>query len=163
VTMRARSLTIVAGLAVVALTTVAIAVETTGQPAEVEVYSPVTSDLMNEVIQPRHIKLWLAGKAQNWEFADYERHNLGGAFGRLEKAIPEYKGHPVSDLIATFVTPQLDELAAAIKAKDPAAFKTAYEGLTTGCNQCHQATGHAFVVLQTPGSDGYPDQVFRPQ
>jgi len=42
-------------------------------------YLPVTSDLMNAIIQPRHIKLWLAGRTQNWTLAEYERHNLQGA------------------------------------------------------------------------------------
>jgi mono/diheme cytochrome c family protein len=116
---------------------------------------------MNAFIQPRHEKLWLAGKARNWEYAEYERHNIGGALRRLAEAVPEYKGQPMKDLIAVFATPQLAALDTAIKAKDPAAFKTAYEGLTTGCNQCHQATGHGMVVMQTPATDSFPDQVFR--
>ncbi|HEY1413286.1 MAG TPA: hypothetical protein VGF36_14160, partial [Rhodopila sp.] len=71
-----------AGLMVAALSTIALAAGTaapSAKKAEPPVYRPVTSDLMNAFIQPRHIKLWLAGKAQNWEYAEYERHNLGGA------------------------------------------------------------------------------------
>jgi hypothetical protein len=126
-------------------------------------YRFVTSDLMNTVIQPRHTKLWLAGKAQNWDFAEYERHNIGGALARMATAIPTYKDQSTTDLIAAFATPQLAELESAIKAKDEAAFAAAYEALTTGCNQCHTATGHAMVVIQTPGSNPFPDQVFSPQ
>ena len=59
---------------------------------------------MNTVIQPRHIKLWLAGNARNWPYAEYERHNIG-----------------------------------------------------------QMATDHAVVVMQTAGSNPFPDQVFAPQ
>ena len=126
------------------------------------IYVPVTSDLMNAVIQPRHIKLWLAGKSGNWVFAEYERHNIGGALARMAAAIPSYKGTATADLIAAFAAPQLADLDTAIKGKNETAFLTAYRGLTAGCNGCHQATGHEMVVIQVPESDPFPDQDFRP-
>ncbi|HEY1412849.1 MAG TPA: hypothetical protein VGF36_11955, partial [Rhodopila sp.] len=85
----------------------------------------------------------------------------GGALGRLAKAVPEYHGQSMNAMIAAFATPQLNALAAAIKAKDQVAFEKGYQDLTTGCNQCHQATSHAMVVIQTPTADSYPDQVFQ--
>lgn len=68
----------------------------------------------------------------------------------------------MSALVEAFATPELDALDAAIKAKDSVAFKRGYENLTTGCNQCHQATGHAMIVLQMPAADAFPDQAFQP-
>lgn len=124
------------------------------------VYVPVTSDLMNAVIQPRHTKLWLAGKSQNWVFADYERHNIGGALARMATAIPSYKGTSTSSLIASFATRQLADLDTAIKAKNETAFVEAYRALTVGCNGCHQATGHEMVVIKVPESNPFPDQDF---
>ena len=131
------------------------------------VYRPVTSDIMNAYIQPRHTKLGLAGQAQNWEYAEYERHNIGGALARWEAAVPLYKDLRVADLVAAFATPQLAGLDQAIKSHDPTAFATAYSDLTAGCNQCHAATGHAFVVMKVPGapaspSNAFPDQDFQP-
>jgi hypothetical protein len=123
-------------------------------------YVPVTSDLMNAVIQPRHNKLWLAGKSQNWAFADYERHNLGGALARMAAAIPSYKGTSNPDLIAAFATPYLADLDTAIKGKNETAFVEAYRALTVGCNGCHQATGHEMVVIKVPDSNPFPDQDF---
>jgi hypothetical protein len=38
------------------------------QPA----YHPSMGDLMTMAIQPRHIKLYLAGELQNWSYAGYE-------------------------------------------------------------------------------------------
>lgn len=129
---------------------------------EPSVYRPVTSDLMNDVIQPRHIKLWLAGKNQNWEFAEYERHNIGGAFARMAAAIPNYKGMSTADLVSSFITPALADLEKAIKAKNEAAFVEAYNGLTTGCNSCHQATQHEIAVIKVPDSNPFVDQDFGP-
>ncbi|HEX4183666.1 MAG TPA: hypothetical protein VHY34_10450 [Caulobacteraceae bacterium] len=126
------------------------------------IYIPVTSDLMNDVIQPRHIKLWLAGKSRNWVFADYERHNIGGALARMTAAIPSYKGAATAGLVAAFATPQLSDLDTAIKAKNETGFASAYRALTAGCNGCHRATGHEMVVIRVPDSDPFPDQDFRP-
>ncbi len=130
--------------------------------SESPAYRPVTSDLMNSVVQPRHIKLWLAGQAGNWDYAEYERHNIGGALARISAAIPSYKGQATAAMVSAFATPQLAKLQSAIAAKDPAAFTRAYDGLTTGCNACHQASGHSMVVMQRPGSDSFPDQTFAP-
>ncbi len=132
------------------------------RPTDQAVYRPVTSDLMNAVIQPRHIKLWLAGKAGNWAFADYERHNIGGALARMAKAIPMYKETSNADLIAAFATPQLTALDTAIKHKDEAAFQRAYGDLTAGCNGCHQTTGHEMVAIKVPDGNAFPDQDFQP-
>ncbi|MDB5360305.1 MAG: hypothetical protein JWO51_1602 [Rhodospirillales bacterium] len=126
------------------------------------VYRPVTSDLMNEVIQPRHIKLWLAGKAGNWTFAEYERHNLQGAFNRMAIAIPTYKGTQVTDMLDAFVKQPFADLDSAIKAKDQVAFTKAYGALTDGCNSCHLSTDHAMAVIKTPNAAAFPDQEFAP-
>src|SRR5262245_7417248 len=77
-------------------------------------YRPVTSDLMNAIIQPRHIKLWLAGRSQNWALAEYERHNLQGAFGRMAVAIPDYKGTKMTDMLDAFTKQPFADLDAAI-------------------------------------------------
>jgi mono/diheme cytochrome c family protein len=131
-------------------------------PATQQIYRPTISDLMNDAIQPRHTKLWLAGAAGNWTLAEYERHNVNGAFGRIATAVPSVKGAQTADLIATFVAPNLTSLANAIKARDQNAFAAAYAVLTEGCNECHQATGYPMVVIQSPGGNPFPDQDFRP-
>ena len=129
-------------------------------PADQQPYRPTISDLMNEVIQPRHTKLWLAGRGQNWTLAEYERHNINGAFTRITAAIPAIKGVQTADLITAFVTPRLTALAEAIKAHDERAFAAAYGALTEGCNACHQATGYPMVVIKAPAGDAFTDQNF---
>lgn len=131
-------------------------------PADQQVYRPTLSDLMNDVIQPRHTKLWLAGEGQNWMLAEYERHNINGAFARIAAAIPAVKGVQTAELITTFVTPRLTVLGDAIKARDENAFVAAYGALTEGCNACHQATGSPMVVIKSPAGDAFTDQSFGP-
>ena len=46
-------------------------------------YLPSISDMMIATIQPRHERLWRAGREGNWEFAAYELGNLHGAFERV--------------------------------------------------------------------------------
>lgn len=154
------------GVGFLALTAVGVAAEEHGAPGSVaqaggsSVYVPTVNDLMNGFIQPRHIKLWLAGKSRNWALAGYERHNIGGAFRRMAKAIPAYHGASTSALIAAFVTPQLAELDTAIKARNETSFVQAYQGLTAGCNGCHQATRQDMVKIMVPDTDPFPDQDF---
>jgi hypothetical protein len=162
--MRQVAYGVMVGCGIIVATAVGVAFQAGAAPpaAEPPVYTPATSDLMNAFVQPRHIKLFLAGSRQNWEYAEYERHNIGGAFRRLEKALPTYHGMPTKDLIASFVTPQLADLQTAIKSKNEASFVKAYGALTAGCNACHQATGNGLVVIQQPDSNAYPDQDFSP-
>ena len=162
---RHRYLALATSLAVTAAAATGLSAEPSG-PATAEalappVYRPVTSDLMNAVIQPRYIKLWLAGKNGDWEYAEYERHNIGGALARVATAVPSYKGQPMASLNAAFATPSLAELETAIRQKDAAAFERAYGDLTAGCNQCHQATNHQMVVIKVPSGNSFPDQGFE--
>ena len=141
---------------------VAVGAETQGGALGPPGYQLLTSDLMTAFIQPRHVKLWLAGKVRNWEYAAYESHNVGGAFARFAKAVPAYKDQSIAELTAAFVTPAITDLDLAISAKNEAGFQTAYKELTAGCNGCHQATRHEMVVIQVPSSAAFPDQVFAP-
>jgi hypothetical protein len=132
------------------------------QAATPPAYRLVISDLMSSIIQPRHIKLWLAGKARNWPLAEYERHNLQGAFNRMAVAIPDYNGTKLTDMLDAFTKQPFDDLTAAIKAQDEARFAKAYGELTDGCNSCHQSTDHAMVVIKVPEAAAFPDQTFGP-
>jgi hypothetical protein len=125
-------------------------------------YRPVTSDLMSAIIQPRHIKLWLAGNALNWAYAEYECRSLQGVFNRMVAAAPDYKKTKLTDMLDTFSKKPFDDLKAAIKAKDEAQFTKAYRELTDGCNSCHQSAGHAMIVIKVPDAAAFPDQDFGP-
>lgn len=127
-------------------------------------YHPGLGELMTAFVQPRHIKLGLAGAAQNWDYAAYELGELQEAFDDAGKLVLKHGSLSIPDAIAATVKPPLAALDAAIKAKDPAAFTKAYGDLTTACNACHQSADHKMIVIQVPSVSGtaFPDQDFNP-
>jgi hypothetical protein len=130
-------------------------------PAASEPYAPGLGEMMS-LQQMRHVKLWFAGQAENWELAAYELDELGEGFDDIVKFHPTHKDSPVAprDAIPRMVTEPLQALRAAVDSKDAHAFERAYDSLTTSCNNCHQATNFGFNSVQRPASNPYPNQVF---
>ena len=122
-----------------------------------EQYVPRLGDIM-DAVQIRHMKLWFAGNALNWELAAYELRQLKA--GLLEAAVL-YEGIPVTNV--TTMTAPVQSIADAIEAKDIRRFAKATGELTAGCNACHQSIGRGFIVIQTPTVSPFGDQLFAPQ
>ena len=133
------------------------------QPAAGEAYVPGLGEMMT-LQQMRHVKLWLAGEAGNWELAGYELDEIGEGFDDIVKFHPTHKDSPVApkDAIPRMVTEPVKELRAAVDKKDARAFAAAYDALTAACNNCHQATNFGFNKVQKPSSNPYPNQLFAP-
>jgi hypothetical protein len=125
-------------------------------------FNPQMAALMSMIIQPRHAKLGLAAKAENWPLAGYMFKELKQGFAVVGRAIPRWKGLPVPDLIEAAVVPHFAVLDFAIKAGEPSQFAQAYDKLTTGCNNCHATTDHSFVVIKVPDAGAYPNIEFKP-
>src|SRR6266851_2717477 len=66
--------------------------------AEPAPFNPQMSALMSMLIQPRHAKLGLAGKDENWPLAGYALKELKQGFLVSARAVPRWKGLPVPDL-----------------------------------------------------------------
>ncbi len=126
--------------------------------AQGEDYFPRLGDIMNS-IQSRHVKLWYAGKAANWDLAAYELQQLKGG---LVEAARFYAGIPVSN-VTTMAAP-VQSVEDAIAARDIARFSKAFAGLTEGCNGCHGSMARSFIVIRVP-TEPQPlgDQQFLPQ
>ena len=122
-----------------------------------EQYVPRLGDIMN-AIQQRHIKLWFAGKARNWELAAYELRQLKSG---LIEAATLYSGIPATNV--TRLAEPAQSVADAIEAKDSRRFAKAASEFTNGCNACHQSIGRGFIVMQVPTASPFSDQVFPPQ
>ncbi|HEY0329357.1 MAG TPA: hypothetical protein VGC77_09680 [Rhodopseudomonas sp.] len=117
--------------------------------------NPRLADIM-EAARVRHLKLWFAGRARNWELADYEAAQLKA---RLEDAASLYQSLPVTD-VTTMAAP-LDALSAAIAAKNPAKFTAAFDQLTAGCNSCHQGNARGFIEIRQPTAQPFSNQEFE--
>jgi hypothetical protein len=106
--------------------------------------------------QLRHIKLWFAGRAGNWPLADYEIGELGEGFEDVNKLLG-------GDTVDKMVGSPMKELQKAVDDKNSAAFTTAFDRLTAGCNSCHHTLDHGFIAIQRPTSLPYSNQNFAPQ
>ena len=126
-----------------------------GAAPQDEPYQPSLSDVMAQQ-QERHIKLWFAGHAGNWPLADYEIGELKEGFEDVNKLVG-------GDIVKQHVGGPLDALQKAVDGKDKAAFAAAFDKLSAGCNACHHALDHGFIVIARPGTLPYSDQVFSPK
>lgn len=152
-------------VSVAALFAVAAGLARAQQPAQADIstaYRPGLGDLMTMTVQPRHIKLALAGRQKNWTYAAYELHQLQEAFDRAAKAWPQWQSVPIADLMTAATKEPIASLARAIKDGASDRFMAAYEHLTDTCNACHQAANRSMVVIRVPDASSFPDQDFEP-
>jgi hypothetical protein len=157
-----RALVLVAG--VMLATTVFVAAQTPpeGQAAP-PAYRPSLGDLMTMTVQPRHIKLALAGREKNWVYAAYELHQLDEAFDRLSIMWPQWRQVRIVEMIETIIRQPMYDLGQAIKEKNETKYATAYGQLTEACNSCHLGARQVPIVIQDPKESMFPDQDFRPK
>jgi hypothetical protein len=135
-----------------------------GDPnAEPAPFNPQMAALMSMLIQPRHAKLGLAGKAENWPLASYALRELRQGFAVASRAVPRWKGLPVPELFDAAVSQPLTLIDFAIKLKYANQFSEAYDQLTAGCNACHATTDHSFIVIKAPDASSFPNQEFAPK
>jgi hypothetical protein len=124
-------------------------------------YTLSMGDMMNTLVQPRHAKLGLAGRTENWPLAAYALVEIRQVFAGIRKAQPRFRGLPVAELVDAALGQPMNAVEAAIKQQDAKKFATAYDKLTQGCNACHQAVDHPFVVIKVPDASAFPDQNFN--
>jgi hypothetical protein len=124
--------------------------------AQGENYVPALGDIMSAA-QWRHIKLWFAGKHENWDLARYELRQIKAS---LEDSVVFYRGIPL-ELVSATVDP-IRAIDAAIEAKDSIRFAHGYDALTDACNLCHLGIGRSFIVIQVPTASPFSNQSFSP-
>jgi hypothetical protein len=117
---------------------------------------------MTMLVQPRHIKLYYAGREKNWTLAAFQSNELRAALARIGRTIPNYRNIGVDTAVASIFSDRLKAVDAAIKAADPEQFVATYKEMTTACNACHAGMEHPFLVIKVPDAMNYPDQEFRP-
>jgi hypothetical protein len=125
-------------------------------------HAAALGDLMTAFVQPRHIKLGLAGTAQNWPYAAYELDQLRETLADVAEILPKYRDLSIPDTIIATVKDPLAALDRAIKAEDSNQFTTAYGRLTAACNACHRSYDRGAIVIQPATVAAFPDQDFRP-
>jgi hypothetical protein len=107
-------------------------------------------------IQLRHIKLWFAGQAKNWDLLNYEAQKLEDDF---ILAAGFYRNLPIDKVV--LVDKPLNRLMEAAKEKDYSLYAKAFDELTAGCNSCHVAGQVAYIHIQKPKSSPFTDQSYE--
>jgi len=125
-------------------------------------WRPGLGDLMTMTVQPRHLKLGLAGQEKNWAYAQYELHELEESFERVAHVWPKWRDVAIADTLQATMKEPLEAVEAVVKARDAAKFADAYGRLTATCNACHQSANVGMIVIQVPKSSPFANQDFRP-
>jgi hypothetical protein len=112
-------------------------------------------------VQPRHAKLGLIGREQNWVLAGYAIHQLKDALTNIAKWRSRFRNMSVPELMETMTGEPIKAIEQAIQAGDSRQFAEAYGRLTEGCNACHAALNHAYIVIQAPDQSYFANQNFR--
>ena len=123
---------------------------------------PTLSDLM-VLTQLRHAKLWYAERVNNWKLASYELNQMETTLGRIAKLYPTASAVAQATLIHDKTEPVLSDIRRAIEAESNSHFEAAYNHVTELCNQCHQAAGVSFIVVQVPTKSPFANQNFKLQ
>lgn len=122
-----------------------------------DTYKPGFGDFMSS-IQAHHLKLWFAGKNENWKLADFEVHELMEAVEDIQKY---QAGRKESEMIGIIIPP-LDSISKAIQQRNSVLFESSYTLLTNTCNQCHSEVDFEFNVVKIPDSSPFSNQEFKP-
>ena len=110
-------------------------------------------------IQTHHSKLWFAGKAENWELADFEMQEIKELFDDVKK----YTSDREETKLVPMIYPALDSLSASVARKDKESFSKVFYFLTEKCNSCHQSVKHGFNVIVVPETSPFSNQDFKKQ
>ena len=100
-------------------------------------------------------------KAGNWDLAVYYHKELTQALRTVATVQPKYMNFTVSEAIDSMTGEAMRGLDDAMRARDSKRAVAAFSDLTDGCNSCHTALNHAFVVIKVPEASSFPDQEFK--
>ena len=133
-----------------------------GKPEAGKTYIPGVEQFMG-VMLSQHAKLWYAGKARNWELAEFELAEIKEVMGDVQDLVPVFKNLPFADMLDAVIVKEIADLEKAIATKDFKKFAAGYDKLTAACNSCHEGTEMGFVRIQRPTRPAFFNQDFRPQ
>ena len=86
--------------------------------------------------------LYHAAQAARWELAAYETDELEENLTQAARAAGPY-AQSLKDYVKDYVQP----LQQAVTTQQSAPFRTAFQAAVGGCNDCHRATQHAFIII----------------
>lgn len=122
------------------------------RPAVAPAATPELGAQMLE-LQIRHARLWQAVESNNYLLTQFQLAELREAFDGVVESNGDHAAlqpKRLAEVLPAMVGPPLQQLQAAVDAKDSTKLQAGYDALTAGCNDCHEAAGHGFLVIQRP-------------
>lgn len=104
-------------------------------------------------LQLRHARLWQAGEAGNWLLTQFQVAELREAFSGVVEQNGDHAAlqpQRLAAVLPAMVDPAMEQLQAAVDARDKGKFEAAYDALSSACTTCHAASSHGFLVIQRP-------------
>ena len=99
-------------------------------------------------------KLGLAIDSGNKDLQNFYAHEVEEQIEALT-AIEKLDDIAVSKLLAQFLVPKFEILEDAVKAGDPTAVNTAYDGMLQSCNDCHRASQRPYIEVERQTHNPY--------
>ena len=124
-------------------------------------YEPGLGDLMH-ALQLRHAKLWFAASGSNWELAAFELHEIHESLDRVARWHADDEDVPMAASIKAYMQAGRYALDQSITRRNAVEFAAAFDRFTEGCNACHQAAKHGFIVIKRPTGEPYSNQQYAP-
>lgn len=124
-------------------------------------YEPGLGDLMH-ALQLRHAKLWFAGTQGAWDLAAFELHEIHESLDRIARWHADNEEIPMAPSIKAYMQTGRYALDQSITRRNQLEFTSAFDRFTEGCNACHQAAKHGFIVIRRPTAEPYSNQQYAP-
>jgi hypothetical protein len=86
--------------------------------------------------------LYHAARAERWELAAYQAGELEENLTQAARA-----GGPYAQSLKDFLKEQIQPLQKAISSQNIEQFRAAFQTTVEGCNDCHKATQHGFIII----------------
>lgn len=122
---------------------------------------PELAAYMTSMQQYSH-KLMLSVQARNAPAAGFYLHELEELSETIETEVPTYEGYEIAALTSSMLMPQLEELDEALDRTNWSRVDAQIEAVTQSCNQCHEATDHGFIRIESENLTNPYNQSFQP-
>jgi hypothetical protein len=100
-------------------------------------------------MQRHTMKLGLAIEGRNQPLSAFYLHEVEEMLEALG-SIEQHEGMPIASPAKTILAPLLPPVDQALTAGNWNAAEVEYSNLVNGCNRCHTATEHDFIVITVP-------------
>lgn len=133
----------------------------TSRVEALEKQTPGLGDYMT-TLQLHMGKLWFAGKASNWDLANYELDELKETMEGAQGLHSTVNHVDISNVLGSVIDSQVGALKQAIGKHDFIEFKKTYSQTMTACNSCHRSAAHGFNVITFPTAPPVSNQLWTP-